>query len=120
MMYEETKETVSTRLLMEEKGKKVTADTFNGIIKDVEKVRREGLLIPFYTPAQDTFNKKYLDPHRLWVPIYHTILTLVYNTGEIKDPPKTWQDLLDPKWKGKLGLEDTDEGWLINFTKFWG
>lgn len=115
-----TGESVSTRLLLEAKGRKYTADTFNGVIKDVEKIRREGLLIPFYTPAQDTYNKKYIDPNRFWVPVYNTILTFVYNTSEVKDPPKGWQDLLDPKWKGKLAVEDTDEGWLINFTKAWG
>jgi len=113
-------ESVSTRLLMEEKGRKYTADTFNGIIKDVEKIRREGALLPFYTPAQDTYNKKFIDPNKYWVPVYNTILTFVYNTNEIKEPPKTWQDLLDPKWKGKLTLEDTDDGWLINFFKTWG
>ncbi len=119
-LFAGTGESVSTRLLMEQKGRKYTADTFNGILKDVEKVRREGFLLPFYTPAQDIYNKKFLDPKRNWMPIYFTVLTFVYNTNEIKDPPRTWQDLLDPKWKGKLAVEDTDEVWLINFTKMWG
>jgi iron(III) transport system substrate-binding protein len=54
------------------------------------------------------------------VPTYFNILTFVYNTNEIKAPPKTWEDLLDVKWKGKLALEDTEEVWLINFYKLWG
>ena len=39
-LFAGTGESVSARLLMEQKGKKFTADTFNGNIKDVEKVRR--------------------------------------------------------------------------------
>ncbi|HXV78653.1 MAG TPA: extracellular solute-binding protein [Candidatus Binatia bacterium] len=37
-----------------------------------------------------------------------------YNTKLVpaKDVPKTWEDLLDPKWKGKLGV--------INSTHHWG
>ena len=119
-LFAGTGESVSARLLMEQKGKKFTADTFNGNIKDVEKVRREGLLIPFYTPAQESYNKKHIDPRRYWIPIYYTILTFVYNNQEIKEPPKAWPDLLETKWKGKLAVEDTDEGWLINFYKVWG
>ncbi len=119
-LFAGTGESVAARLITEQKGRKFTADTFNGANNDVEKVRREGALIPYYTPAQDSFNKKYIDPNRYWVPIYHIILTFVYNTNEIKDPPKAWQDLLEPKWKGRLAVEDTDEVWLVNFTKAWG
>lgn len=119
-LFANTGEAVSARLLMEQKGGKFTADTFNGIIKDVEKVKREGVLIPCSIPAQDIYNKRYIDPTRYWMPIYHTILTFVYNSSEIKEPPKTWQDLLEPRWKGKLSIEDTDEAWLVNFTKLWG
>jgi len=28
--------------------------------------------------------------------------TMIYNTDKVKDPPTTWDDLLDPKWKGKV------------------
>jgi len=114
-------EDVVARLMTEQKGRKFTADTFDAPTINVEKLRREGLLVPYYTPAQDIYNKKHIDANKYWVPIYHNILTFVYNTNEIKDaPPKTWQDLLDPRWKGKLTVEDTDEVWVINFYKAWG
>lgn len=113
-------EDVAARLMTEQKGRAFVADTFDAPTINVEKIRREGLLIPYFTPAQDIFNKKHVDPNKYWVPTYFNILTFVYNTNEMKDPPKTWQDLLDPKWKGKLSLEDTDEVWLINFYKLWG
>ncbi len=113
-------EDVAARLITEQKGRKFTADTFDAPSINVEKMRREGLLIPFYALAQDMYNKKHVDPNRYWVPTYHNILTFVFNTNEVKDPPKVWQDLLEPKWKGKLSVEDTDEVWLINFYKVWG
>jgi len=113
-------EAVASRMITEHKGGRFTADTFCGTNINTEKVRREGLLVPFYTPAQDIYDKKFIDADRYWVPIFHIILTFVYNTSEINDPPKTWQELLTPKWKGKLSLEDTDEVWLINLYKAWG
>ena len=36
-----------------------------------------------------------------------SMLGIAYNTGLVgKDAPKTWTDLLDPKWKGRLLLGD--------------
>ncbi len=113
-------EDMISRLILEQKAGKFTADAFSSPTIGIEKVRREGLLIPYATPAQNVFNKKHLDPQKYWVPMYHNILTFVYNTKEVTEPPQTWQDLLEPRWKGKLALEDTDEVWLINFIKLWG
>ncbi len=113
-------EDVAARLITEQKGRKYTADTFDAPTILVEQLRREGILIPFYTPAQDIYSAKHIDAKKYWIPIYHNILTFVYNTNEIKDPPKSWNDLLDPRWKGKMTLEDTDGVWLINLFKVWG
>ena len=35
---------------------------------------------------------------------------IAYNTTLVKDPPKTWQDVADPKWAGKLALTNLASG----------
>jgi iron(III) transport system substrate-binding protein len=37
-----------------------------------------------------------------------------YNTNKIKkeDLPKTYQDLMDPKWRGLLGIEANNQAWF--------
>jgi iron(III) transport system substrate-binding protein len=39
---------------------------------------------------------------------------MAYNTNEVKkaDVPKTFEDLTDPKWKGRLGIEADDGDWM--------
>ena len=42
-----------------------------------------------------------------------------YNTDKVKkeELPKTYQDLLDPKWKGRLGIEAEDLDWFAALLK---
>jgi iron(III) transport system substrate-binding protein len=37
---------------------------------------------------------------------------VAWNTNLVKDPPRTFQDLTDPKWKGKIAIEPTDVDWF--------
>lgn len=51
------------------------------------------------------------------------VLMPAYNTSLVKpqDVPQTWEDILDPKWKGKVGLVLVPEPWIM-FTQpsAWG
>lgn len=57
-----------------------------------------------------------------WIGTRLQIVTAAYNTKLIKttDLPKSYQDLLDPKWKGKLGLEATDLDWFATVISTMG
>ena len=43
----------------------------------------------------------------------HRGLYVSYNTAQVKaDEIKSWTDLVQPKWKGKLGIEADDYDWF--------
>ncbi len=46
------------------------------------------------------------------------IWSILYNKDQVSAAPK-WDDLLDPKWKGKIGLSKTISLWVI-LTQKWG
>jgi putative spermidine/putrescine transport system substrate-binding protein len=48
--------------------------------------------------------KKFIDPRGLGVFVSGQIIGLAYNTEKIKTPPKNWNDLLKPEFKGRVGL----------------
>jgi putative spermidine/putrescine transport system substrate-binding protein len=62
-------------------------------------------------------NLKHVRPNLLtpgFVPHIYSAQVLVYNTDVVKDPPQSLADLLDPKWKGKVGvLSQGGNQWLI-------
>src|SRR5262249_16214975 len=48
-----------------------------------------------------------------FVPHIYSAQVLVYNPATVKEPPKTMSDLLDPKWKGKIGMVATTGPWIL-------
>jgi iron(III) transport system substrate-binding protein len=51
---------------------------------------------------------QYKDPNDLWIGTNLQVVTINQNTKSIPaaSGPKSWQDLLDPKWKGKIAYTD--------------
>ncbi len=48
-----------------------------------------------------------------FVPHIYSAQVIVYNPGTVTDPPKSFADLLDPKWKGKVGMVSTVAPWVM-------
>ena len=53
-----------------------------------------------------------------------SLTSFAYNTNEVSaaDAPKDWEDLLDPKWKGKIGMQDPLSGggakmWVVTMFR---
>jgi putative spermidine/putrescine transport system substrate-binding protein len=48
-----------------------------------------------------------------FVPHIYSAQVLVYNPENVKEPPQSLSDLLDPKWKDKIGVVSTAGSWLM-------
>jgi putative spermidine/putrescine transport system substrate-binding protein len=48
-----------------------------------------------------------------FVPHIYSAQVIVYNPQTVTDPPKSFGDLLDPKWKGKVGAIAGNSFWLM-------
>jgi iron(III) transport system substrate-binding protein len=79
--------------------------------------REQGLLQPFASPELADYDKSAIEPGRNWVSVRESYLGIGYNTQKIRaeDAPKSYQDLLDPKWKGKMAISgslSTSGNWV--------
>src|SRR5207302_10830571 len=68
--------------------------------------RDQKLLQPFLSPELANFEASAIEPGSHWVSARESYLGIGYNTQKIsaRAAPKTYQDLLDPKWKGKMAI----------------
>lgn len=68
-----------------------------------------GFIEPYVPDALANYDKLFKPDSKLYSGIYTLFLTTTYNTDLVsaEDAPKTYEDLLDPKWKGKMVWTDT-------------
>jgi iron(III) transport system substrate-binding protein len=113
---------VRSRIIEEAHAKKNTFDIVLTTGKAAEAVYREHLLQKVDSPYFKDLVPQALLPHREWVGDQIAVFVQEYNPKKLKksELPKTYEDLLDPKWKGKLGIEASDYEWLMGVAKSMG
>ena len=113
---------VLQRVLKEASGNRHEVDVVMIPSNEMEALRREKVLQPVRTPYLRDLMPTAVPTHREWAPVLLNVLVPTYNTSLIKkeDLPKTYQDLLDPKWKGKLGVESKLDEWYLSIVMSMG
>jgi len=106
-------EKVLQRTLAEAAARRHEVDAIHSSALEMETLHREKILQPVTSPYSTELIAGALRPHREWVATYLSVWVQAYNTKLVKkeDLPRTFQDLLDPKWKGKLGIEANVPEW---------
>jgi ABC-type Fe3+ transport system substrate-binding protein len=81
-------------------------------------IRNANINQPFYSPEIEAYGKEHTDPQNMWAPTRNSYLGACYNTNLVKpgDLPKSFQDFLDPKWKGKIAWSSTVIGAMLFIT----
>ncbi|GGF90983.1 ABC transporter substrate-binding protein [Paenibacillus abyssi] len=113
---------VRARVVTEAGAGKLNIDMVEAVGPDIEAIHQEGLLQKITSPYHKDLMKEAVPPHQEWVAARINLIVQAYNTNKIKkdDLPKTYEELLDPKWKGQLGIESTDDEWLAPLAMEWG
>jgi len=107
-------EKVLQRAVTEARANRFDADIIETNGPELESLHREKLLQEVASPYLGDLIAPALQPHKEWVGTRLNIFAFGYNTNLVKkeDLPKTYQDLLNPKWKGKLAIEAEDLDWF--------
>jgi len=112
------------KISAEVRADRVIADVFEGS-GGGEIAVEAGLTRPFSTPVLDAYPKMYLDPKGHLAPTRLSYFSIAYNTKQVpaSKVPKTYGDLLDPQWKGKMAWPYANTGrylFMINLRLAWG
>ena len=118
-VWRSSSEKVLQRGLAETKANHPEADVFETNGPEMEALVREKVLTPVTSPVLDDLIPEAKFPHGSWVGARLNIFALAYNTKEVKkaDLPKSYEGFLDPRWKGKLGIEAEDGDWFSAISR---
>jgi iron(III) transport system substrate-binding protein len=107
-------EGIAQRAITEHRAGRDAVDVIETSGINLESLHREGILQPVSAPIQAEIIPAGIPVHHEYTATRLQIHVNAYNTNVIRkaDLPKTWDDLADPKWKGKLGIEADDGDWF--------
>jgi iron(III) transport system substrate-binding protein len=113
-------EQIVNRAIAEHLAGKTTYDVLNAFALKV--LQNRGLLQPYAAPEANQYLAGFKDAQNFWVSLYSGYSVIGYNTKLVPkgEAPKNWEDLLNPRWKGKLGMDDEEYFWHAGMLKHWG
>jgi iron(III) transport system substrate-binding protein len=74
--------------------------------------------MPYVSPETDHIAKEYMDAEGYYTAGRLVTMGIAWNIGLVEeaDAPKTWEDLLDPKWQNQIIMTDPAQA---STTKYW-
>ncbi len=120
--YRSGKVSLLSKILMEHRFKKYSADAIVLSLLQSNILKKQGALDKSSPPESRLLPEEFRDPQGYWYAVYSSEVVCGYNSRLVSstDAPKTYEDLLDPKWKGKMGLEKNKMEWFATLLKLKG
>ncbi len=116
------KNNVLRRAVTEARAGRFDVDVVHNPSPEMELLHRERLLQEVRSPYQRELIPEAVAPHREWAGPRVYIFVQAYNTNKVKtdELPKTFKDLLDPRWKGRIAVEAKEQEWFFTLVREMG
>src|SRR5438067_3972149 len=115
-------EKVVQRALTEAHARRYAVDVIETNGPEMEMLTREQLFREVNSPYLADIPAATIPKHRQWIPDRLNFFVVAYNTNMLQrdDLPPSYQGFLDPRWRGRIGIEATDAEWMATLVKKWG
>jgi ABC-type Fe3+ transport system substrate-binding protein len=96
---------LAVRIFNEKRAGRLRADVHDS---NGELLKSLGMLQRYVSPSTIEYDPNYRDPDGYWAATLLYVAIPAYNTNLVKpaDVPRSYDDLLDPKWRGRLAWSD--------------
>jgi iron(III) transport system substrate-binding protein len=101
------------RVVTESSGGQLNADLIS--LTDfvmMDDLNQRGILAPYKVAAWEEISDNLKHPDGLWITENQFAKVIGYNTEAwtAEEAPKAWKDMLDPKFKGQIGIQEAGSG----------
>ena len=121
-LWRSTGENIFNRVVTEARGNAHLADVIGTSGFQMYQLVKRGLMQKYLSPEAASYEPGFTDPQGHWTSYYVNPLVMAYNTKMVNaaDAPKNYEELLDPKWKGQLVMEEDEIEWFATLSRHWG
>ena len=93
------------KIAAERQSGKIIADVlWTSEIPDFYQLKGQGMLEKYVSPESKSIVSPVKDPDGFFTPARLGTLGIAYNTKKVTEPPKSWQDMLDKRFKEGFGI----------------
>ena len=113
-------EQLLNRILTEDSANRSALDLVN--ITTINALKKRGLLQVHRSQEFQAYPPQFKDADDYWATVYNIYYVIGYNSKMVpaRDAPRNWDDFLDPKWKGKIGMDQEEYEWYAATISYWG
>lgn len=121
-LWRSSSEKVVQRAITEARSGRFTFDVLETNGPEMEILYREKLLAPFDSPHFKDLPPAAFPKHRHYVADRFNFFVVGYNTKLVKpeEVPNSYQDLVHPRFAGRVGIEAGDTDWFAALVKAMG
>jgi iron(III) transport system substrate-binding protein len=110
------------KVLQEHRGGVHLFDVLSATSFQFYEMFKEDLFQKYDSPERRAFLDNFKDKDGYWASAYHNASVMAYNTSLLKaaELPKSYDDLLEPKWKGKMLMDNRETEWYASMIQVLG
>src|ERR1700741_515529 len=118
-LWRSGKNRVLERVLREARGGRYEVDVVHNPAPEMEALHSEKLLRRMDSPRHAELIPQAVPAHREWAGPRVYVFVQAYNTRVVDkaELPRTYGDLLAPRWKGRVAIEGKEQEWFYTLVQ---
>ncbi len=110
------------RVLTENRAKSYQWDIFNTRSMTLNTMKNAGAIMRYQSPVRRSLRDGFIDKEGYFSGLFATPMVFSFNTKLVnpKDAPRAFEDLTNPKWLGKMGIDSESFDWLAALLDYYG
>lgn len=120
--YRAGKIRLAQRMVTEARAGKSQFDVLLSSAFTTLEMKLQRLLAKYESPERNRFRAELKDPEGYWTAAQINTMSVAYNTKMVQreEVPKSWGELVNPRWKGKIGINANRPEWYIGLLQMMG
>lgn len=110
------------RIMTEHRAGKHNYDTMNVRSSALYTLKKAGAVMRFDAPNRRALRAGFTDKEGYLNGLWASLLVYLYNSKQVPraQAPRSIDDLLQPRWKGRLGMDKDADDWLAAIMDYYG